>query len=333
MVESEIYRILTALRCRKIRTRGNRVWSTCPFEHEHEGGVDNKPYSFKVEINTDGKSQYHCFACKNSDSLEWLAFQRGLWNFDGKKKYYKKSDIPQTNRGVFDIDDAIVLPEKSIDEYCGKYPSYIRNRGVLPFTAKQWKIGHDERYCRAVFPYWDVKGRLRGAIGRSWDGSEPKYLAYSYDQENEKLVPYVDKRRQEDFISLSKSEVLYGEHRLKEKKEWLDSGKYKQSVVLVEGHMDVVLLYQMNMIALGLQGSFFSDLQQKTLKKCLSRKDRVYLMFDGDKAGKEVTKKVYEKIKGFFCVYIVNTPNGKDPADLCFDEVKKLLVDSRKNKY
>lgn len=320
MNEEKIHAMLNVLGCRKIRTKGQRVWSTCPFEYLHDGGIDRKPYSFKVEIKEDGKSQYYCFACHETDSLEWLCNQRGILSIAPSN--IKKSEY------IKPLKRDIVINEKAIKKFAGFFPRYIKNRGIDNKTAYKWRIGYDRASGRATFPYWCIDKKLRGVVGRIIHGDGAKYLCYSYNEQEQEMTAnaYGD-----GIIELNKSNYLYGEHLLKKAdNNWLCNDGIIQNIVLVEGHIDVVrvnmALKKMGFIALGVQGSYFSEEQETTIKKNVSTKSKIFLMFDGDKAGRTLTKDVNDRlISRGYNVYIVNFNDGEDPGDLELGEIRNRI--------
>jgi DNA primase len=53
-------------------------------------------------------------------------------------------------------------------------------------------------------------------------------------------------------------------------------------------------------------------------------------MLDGDEVGRKSSRKIAEKLKATSNVYIVNTPEGKDPKNLTYQEFRTLFRNSEK---
>lgn len=100
-----------------------------------------------------------------------------------------------------------------------------------------------------------------------------------------------------------------------------------EDVVLVEGARDVMKLRQIGYYAVGILGSDISDEQIMLLAK--RNPSRVGLFFDGDRAGRDITKKCKKKLDEFFVTESIETPFKRDPKDLEVDVVKKLLSNFR----
>ena len=315
MKENEIHRVLISLGCRHVKTRGDRVWSTCPFEYLHDGGFDKKPNSFKVEINDGGKSQYYCWACKETDSIEWLAHEMGLANFTkedlarlseknkekGKKRYRK-----------------IKIDESCLDQYSGSYPRYIRNRGIDPATAREWKIGYDRVNGRAIFPYWSIDGALRGVVGRSVRGHNPKYLSYYYDEEE---MCFTTDFYKDSAVELKKGFYFHGEHLLEKNDMWLNDKRKDQNIVIVEGNIDVVwvnmALRGSSFCAIGIQSSNLGDEQESTIIKNIGLGSKIILMLDGDGPGRDATESIQKRLEARgYNVKDVGLGEDMDPNDI-----------------
>jgi hypothetical protein len=178
-----------------------------------------------------------------------------------------------------------IWDEKEIAPFIGKAHKYILNRGISLETCKEWQIGYAPDSKRVIFPIRRRDGTLVGAMGRDVTGtSSAKYLP---------PMPF------------SKSMYLYGEHRSKQDTqktslELSDSGlPAKNGVILVEGMMDVLRLYEAGYKenVLGVMSATISDHHVRTLADL---RRTVYLMLDWDMAGvrgrKVCVDKLYEHV-------------------------------------
>jgi len=116
-----------------------------------------------------------------------------------------------------------------------------------------------------------------------------------------------------------------------------DSILKNKKAILVEGEFDVAALHTLGFnVAVGVCGSGFTLLQASLLSRYCSE---VYLVFDGDEAGRKGIKHVlnlYKKYNfdGYGLKYIpVYLPEGKDPNDYLKNErneFKKILIEAKK---
>ena len=85
----------------------------------------------------------------------------------------------------------------------------------------------------------------------------------------------------------------------------------KHSIILVEGIFDMI-----------------KEKQKKNIERLLQYKyqgiDAIYIMFDGDKAGKEATKGLKKYISNTFATESIDLEDGMDPGKLTQDDVDKL---------
>ncbi|MEK7148073.1 MAG: toprim domain-containing protein, partial [Patescibacteria group bacterium] len=112
-----------------------------------------------------------------------------------------------------------------------------------------------------------------------------------------------------DTILFTKSEVLYGLDKAKEKI------RRKNYAVLVEGQMDLVLSHQAGIDnTVASSGTAFTPAHLERLKRLSSR---IILAFDGDNAGDKAAEKATQSALALGLeVKIAKLPEGKDPADM-----------------
>jgi hypothetical protein len=152
------------------------------------------------------------------------------------------------------------------EEY-GDYPdvSYMLDRGFTPATLDEWGIGYDARSERITIPVCNEDGDLVGFRGRAWrKETRPKYLVLG------------DKgRRRYGFPTYDKARVVFGLDR--------HTSSNSQSLVLVEGEIDVMSLDVMGIAAISCCGSSMSTEQARLIREYC---DEVVLFFDDDAAGR-----------------------------------------------
>lgn len=161
---------------------------------------------------------------------------------------------------------------------------YLAGRGISDHSISLWGFGWDSEEKRIIIPAHDENGKLKFLIRRAvLQSQNPKYL-YS-----------------EGAV---KTEILFGAEKI----------RMGQSIVLVEGSLDVIAISQHGLPVLGILGTGISDAQVKILAQLRPR--RIYLMFDKDLAGVhniEIASRKLRRYPLFVCRY----PAGKsDPAEL-----------------
>ncbi|GMR18920.1 MAG: DNA primase [Patescibacteria group bacterium] len=177
---------------------------------------------------------------------------------------------------------------------------------------------------RVIFPLRSSTGRVVGFSGRTLGGEEPKDAAEgrpapggaSFGSLGPKYInttetPVFEKRRFLFNLDLAKQEM-----------------KKQKSVVLVEGEMDAIALYELgikNVVAT--KGTAFSPEQIAALAKFVQK---ITICFDRDTAGLEATKKGILLAQGVGLeVRAVLLPEGQDPDEAARADLggfKKLLA-------
>lgn len=297
--------IIDVVRARvELKKKGQNHHARCPFHEE-------KTPSFTV---SETKQFYYCFGCgahgnvidflmnydrmEFRDVIEQLAAQHAL-------------EVPKIDGYVPDRSFDALFPvlQRAATYYqqqLKKHPiaiDYLKSRGLTGQTAKYFSIGfappgwdnlmrtigqevttqsylkltgmlieRDHTHCydrfrnRVMFPIHDLRGRIIAFGGRSiHPEDQPKYLN----------SPETD--------IFHKSHELYGLYQAR-----LAHPKLKRLLV-VEGYMDVVSLYQHNITyAVATLGTAINI---KHLQKCLKFTPEIIFCFDGDQAGRNAAWK------------------------------------------
>jgi DNA primase len=290
-----IEEVLNRYGIQNLKKTGNSLYGPCPIHH------GDNPTAFRVSLD---KNLWHCFThCGGGSVIDFIMQMEGL----NKHEAFKKAEEWINNNK--DYEKKIIKETVQIDENVQKNPplefrltldpnhSYLKKRRIKPETAKYFGIG----YCksglfkgRIAIPIHDEKGQLVAYCGRAIDDKEPKY------------------KFPKGFI---KNLVVYNLHRVKESK-----GK---EILLVEGYFDVFRLYQADYTAIALMGSSISKAQEQLI---LSLDKQLILLFDGDKAGRQATKKAIKIFKGKVPLKVKYLPQGIQPDNLKEHELKKLLA-------
>jgi hypothetical protein len=139
---------------------------------------------------------------------------------------------------------------------------------------------------------------------------------YNWDIGEYKLKPFIDWRRESDFLRFKKGNFLFGEHLIEES---------RGDVFLVEGHIDAVIMWQYGYNAVATMGTGFSDEQILRIVRCIPVNRGAVIMFDGDKAGKDAMVKLRNLIAKKIQVKVIELPDECDPGGMSKKEVTKEI--------
>ena len=297
-----------ASRYLKLEKRGNNFWACCPFHHE-------KTPSFTI----NGREQfYYCFGCKKSgDVINFIMEIESLDFSDAVKLLAERAGIPLPE---IKIDDEKVKEQKRYKErllsllkdaakfyaanlkkdQAEKHIEYILKRGIKTEFVAKFGIGASLDYSSLPahlksLGYSDKEMTDSGAVGvkdgRLYDSLGGRLIIPVIDQfgnvvafcgriieKKENVGKYVNTRETAVF---SKGKTLFNLNNLKKLKN--DSGL--DSIIIVEGHMDVVSLVQGgfdNVVAS--MGTSLTKDQARIIKRYASK---VFISYDGDFAGQK----------------------------------------------
>ena len=287
----------------QLNKKGSNFWCQCPF---HD---DSNP---SMAVNQD-KQFFYCFVCQESgnaihflrkyenldfvDAVETLASSLGLTvpYENGKQNKIKPSGL---------VEQAVRFYQKNLnDQIAKKAIQYLKDRGITGETAKKFNIGfaedkwdalanylgkdiptneleasglfshkdnkfYDRFRGRIIFPIRNIKGEFIAMGGRIIDEGEPKYL------------------NSPETAFFNKSNELFGLFEVKE------AEKKIASLIVVEGYMDVIGLYQhgiKNAVA-----TLGTAVTPSHVAKIMRYTNKIFFAFDGDLAGGKAAWKAVE---------------------------------------
>lgn len=333
-----------------ITKRGANYEAVCPFHS------DTKP---SLKIN-DSKGVYKCFACGAAgDSIKFVQDYKSLDFIEAIKdiasnlgmqvdEYQKKQANPKQEMGLKVLDRAYKYYKKVANESAPEnFTSFLKKRNLNQESVDNFGLGYapgnnafaaylnsipnkkDRDFAikvakeigiirdsykgpgqydffrdRVVFPIWDHSGNVRGFSSRAvLDHQKPKYLNSG-----------------ESFI-FDKGNILYGFNIAK------NNIRQKDSVIVVEGNMDVVVLHQYGFNnSVGTMGVAFSENSARLLTNMTTN---IYLAMDSDDAGMKGMERSNKILleKKILAKYISFSPM-KDPDDF-LNEYGRLELDKR----
>ncbi len=316
-----------------LRKRGKNFLGLCPFHNE-------KTPSFTV---SDEKQIYHCFGCHSGgnvfkflmeyekisfvESVQELAQQAGidldindeaseerqseqenLYDINSLAGRYfsdnlRLSDEGELARNYFEKRN---LKDKTIREFGLGY-SFPSRDGLVKFLSEKkvdleraLQLGligkandgrlYDRFSGRIIFPIFSPHGRVIAFAGRILENREN---AAKYLNSPESIIYY-------------KGKILYGLSHAK------DEIRKQNKVILVEGYMDLISLYQngiKNVVAVS--GTALTEDQVQLLSRYTKN---VFLLFDSDAAGIKASMRSIELLlKKDIEIKIIALPSGEDP--------------------
>ena len=322
-----------------IKKSGSSLLSLCPFHS------DSKP---SMHIN-DSKKMYKCFACdaagdaigfvmkyRNLDFVEALKeiCQKQGINFDSyqeEKKsnprldmakkilaktaqLYRKTAVTHKFPAYDDFIKKRGLNEEiattyslgfaqaknSLCDYLGSIPnekdrafalSVAEELGLIKRDRSNSEVHYDTFRDRIIFPIWDQSGLVIGFTSRAIrDDQKAKYM------------------NSVDSFVFNKRNILYGFHLAK------NAIREKDAVILVEGNMDQIALYNNgfhNTVAV-----MGVALGAPSLERLIALTKNIYLALDSDGAGFSAMERINRQLaeKGVVAKYLEFSPQ-KDPDE------------------
>ena len=293
-----------------LNKKGSNYWGICPFHDDHDPSM---------AVNQD-KQFYYCFVCQASGNS--ITFLREYENLDftdavetlasslGLEIPYEKTDI-QDESDYSIMDEAVKVFEEQLKESKTTI-NYLKSRNISGKTAKKFQLGfsddswdslyslfekkfeqnviassglfleknkeknppvkyYDRFRNRVIFPIRNTKGQNIGFGGRVMNtNEEPKYL----NSPETKLF--------------KKSNELYGLYEARRETKKMDS------IIVVEGYMDVIALHEKgikNAVA-----TLGTAVTSNHLSKLMRYSNNIFFAFDGDLAGEKAAWKALQNV-------------------------------------
>lgn len=330
----------------ELKKRGRNHFGLCPFHGE-------KTASFSVNAE---KQIYKCFGCNVGGGvinfimeIEGLEFLNALKHL--ADQYGIQLDIDNSNKNnditsnLFSIHDdaANIFLENLKTEEGLEVLSHLQSRGLSNTTIKNFKIGFSLNKKNALLSklrnnemrsdamrssglFIDTKtgymDRFRGRIMFSIFNSAGKITAFAGRVfKSDDPAKYINSPETPIY---NKSKILYGLHETKQ------NIRNQKSVIVVEGYLDFLQLYQAgikNIVAIS--GTAFTDQHALQIKRFC---EQVYLAYDGDSAGKSAAIRAgYVLIRAGLSPVVIQIPDGLDPDDWVKNQGPEPFLKAIKN--
>ena len=309
-----------------LNKKGSNFWCQCPF---HD---DSNP---SMAVNQD-KQFFYCFVCQESgnaihfirryENLEFVDAIETLASAAGMTVPYENNRLEKSKPSGL-VEKAVKFYQGNLNEKTApKAVEYLKDRKITGATAKKFNIGYaqdkwdgllnhlgsdvphkeldesglfskkDDRFYdrfrgRIIFPIRNIKGDFIAMGGRIIDEGEPKYL------------------NSPETSFFNKSNELFGLYEVKERE------KNIASLIVVEGYMDVIGLYEhgiKNAVA-----TLGTAVTPNHVSKIMRYTNKIFFAFDGDLAGGKAAWKAVENtfpiIREDINIHFVFFEQGHDP--------------------
>lgn len=321
----DVEKFLIALGIRNVMDEGEEIRFSCPFAGHSNGDETASAY-----MNATSTA-YWCHGCKSTgNAIHFLAKLEGVSPLVAARwiREHYGGGFREPDSGLVSELDAMWTDLAAEDE--GEFNSpiryqmdplaqgpidYIIDRGFDPATLEAWEIGYDQLSDRIAIPVRNENGLLIGFKGRAYRPEhQPKYLVLG--DRRERATRY-------GFPTYEVARVVFGLYKVVEHRTAGDL--HDKSLVLVEGELNVLALWQHGIYNSVAIGSNISDWQRDMI---LSHADKVTIFFDDDGAGHHGAAKVIDMLSPYIPVFIVGEHDG-DPASLPADESARLIREAR----
>lgn len=314
-----------------LRPAGRDFKALCPFHAE-------KTPSFTVSVQ---KQIFYCFGCQTGgnvisfvlkhegksfiETIEWLAGRVNITlpNQDARESADRKrvTNLEDLNRFAVEYYHRQLLTEK----ISGQARQYLDHRGVQSKTLRAFQLGYAKSGRRELVKIATDKGFTiqqlidvglikdedRGPQDRFWN-------RILFPIQNERGAPVgfggraLSEEHQPKYLN-SPATVLYDKSKILYNLDKARQPIYKQQrVLLVEGYMDVLMLYQSgveNVVASS--GTSLSEDHARLLKRFAPE---VVIVYDGDASGFQAAQRgLHRLLAEDLRVRIALLPAGEDP--------------------
>ena len=320
-----------------LEKKGGTYWACCPFHHE-------KTASFHVDEN---RQFYHCFGCGASGNVIKLVQELENVDFgDAVKLLAERANLPLPQSG-FDGERTAELKRKrdtllkimndSAHFYLDNLNSgkadahieYILKRGIPANIVRSFGLGASlnsqdlpkfllaKGYSRQDIVDSGAVNEVEGRLSDSQSGRLIFPIINAFDEviafggRAIRPTDFAKYKNTKETLIFNKSKTLYNINKLKKLRR---AGGLKD-VIMVEGYMDALSLYQAgfrNVVAS--MGTSLTQEQARMIKRYCTT---VLISYDGDGAGQKANMRGLEILKSEGVeVRVVPLPDGLDPDEV-----------------
>lgn len=327
----------------QLKKKGANYWGICPFHSE-------KTPSFSVN---EEKQFYHCFGCGAGGDI--IKFVQDYYKLDFNDAIAKICndngiELPKmTNQTNFNYKRYYEINKIAATYYLNnlrKLPNpgymYISKRGISNKTLNKFGIGYSNDSWDGLYRHMSalkIPEEELERIGLIKKNKNGKY----YDKfRNRVIFPIINTQKKvigfggrsiingdkgmPKYLNSDESEIFHKKNNLYGLNLARDEVKKEDNIIIVEGYMDVISLYQAGVKnAIASLGTALTNEQARLLARYTKN---VVLAYDSDNAGINATLRAIDILKEVkINVRVLNLNDAKDPDEY----IRKFNVESFRN--
>lgn len=310
---------------------GQSYKGLCPFH-------DEKTPSFTVSPQ---KQMFYCFGCQTGgnvisfvqkhegksfiETIEWLAERQNITlpTQDARESANQKRlrTLEDLNRFAVEYYHRQLLTERASEPA----RQYLKRRGIHPKTLRSFQLGYATSGHRELVKVATDKGFTIqqlidvGLIKDEDKGPQDRFWnRILFPIQNERGVPVgfggraLSEEHQPKYLN-SPATTLYDKSNILYNLDKARQSLYKQQrVLLVEGYMDVLMLYQAGVEhVVASSGTSLSENHARLLKRFVPE---VVIVYDGDTSGFQAAQRgLHQLLAEDLRVRVALLPTGEDP--------------------
>lgn len=327
----------------QLKKKGANYWGICPFHSE-------KTPSFSVN---EEKQFYHCFGCDTGGDI--IKFVQDYYKLDFNDAIAKICndngiELPKmTNQTNFNYKRYYEINKIAATYYLNnlrRLPNpgymYISKRGISNKTLNKFGIGYSNDSWDGLYRHMSalkIPEEELERIGLIKKNKNGKY----YDKfRNRVIFPIINTQKKvigfggrsiingdkgmPKYLNSDESEIFHKKNNLYGLNLARDEVKKEGNIIIVEGYMDVISLYQAGVKnAIASLGTALTVEQARLLARYTKN---VVLAYDSDNAGTNATLRAIDILKeAKINVRVLNLNDAKDPDEY----IRKFNVESFRN--
>lgn len=235
----------------------------------------------------------HCFSC---------GFKTNIFKFYGiltNNTSIKIAKLKEKLQALKEVNDGLEMIK-------GAKPLTAPFRGVSLATLKEFEAFYtdmdEELIDRVIFPIKDIRDKTTAYVGRhTMSSGNPRYM-----------------------IRPSGAQVGLYPAKLP---------NHPRNIILVEGIFDLLNMWDKgakNVVCVFGTSKLYNDTAAKLMPYKVMGVEKIFILFDGDEAGKAAATKTKPLIEECgFTVEVVNLPDGMDPGELDQEYVDSIIEYTR----
>lgn len=257
-----------------------------------KGYGDERP--FLCPVHEDSRPSASVNVLKNV----WVCYTCGAHGKVGGEALLGDVDFRSLKRHVMNrLTERRIYPESWLGQYHNEYQlhPYWQSR-FTDETIRHFKLGYDVDSGRVTYPLRLPSGEVLGVVRRALDPEDAPKYKYPFGNDI--------------------GQLLFNFH----------EAVPNRPLVLVEGAVDAMALWEAGVNAVAIYGSRLSGAQVQLITQL--EPTHVYCAFDMDKAGWQAARTAIELIKGYRVERITWNNRFKDPADMAVATRQRVFVNA-----